>query len=150
VTSTIVVGFDGSTDSHAALRWAAALAQSLGSHLVVVHAVGLLEHLDTHDRAARERAVAFEVAGSMGVEPEQMEWCALDGDPCSVLLRVTEAPGAADMVVVGTRGMGAHTGSVLGSTSLELAEHCTVPLVIVPATFSGDRTGPPAGVTKAG
>jgi len=34
---------------------------------------------------------------------------------------------------VGSRGASAHPGTLLGSTSLELAEHAPVPLTIVPA-----------------
>jgi nucleotide-binding universal stress UspA family protein len=36
------------------------------------------------------------------------------------------------LLVVGSRGLGAHAGMLLGSTSLELAEHSRVPLLNVP------------------
>ena len=35
------------------------------------------------------------------------QWLVLDGDPCSVLLRVTGPPTSADLFVVGNRGAGA-------------------------------------------
>ena len=54
------------------------------------------------------------------------------GDACSVMLRCIEAPISASLLVVGTRGHHAHAGLLLGSTSLELAEHALVPVVIVP------------------
>ena len=41
---TIAVGYDGSPDSVAALRWAARLAVQCQARLKVLHAVGLLEH----------------------------------------------------------------------------------------------------------
>jgi nucleotide-binding universal stress UspA family protein len=40
----IAVGFDGSVDARAAAYWALALAQQVDCEVVVVHAVGLLEH----------------------------------------------------------------------------------------------------------
>ena len=49
-----------------------------------------------------------------------------------MLSRAVGDPINADLLVVGSRGAGAHTGLLLGSTSLELAEHALVPLVIVP------------------
>ena len=56
----------------------------------------------------------------------------VDGDPCSALLRMTMPPETADLLVVGSRGSDAHEGSLLGSTSLELAERSVVPVTIVP------------------
>jgi len=49
-----------------------------------------------------------------------------------VMLRAIDDPVHADLLVVGSRGQGAHAGLLLGSTSLQLAERAHVPLVIVP------------------
>ena len=62
-----------------------------------------------------------------------VEWCVVDGDPCTALLRMAGSPGGVALLVVGSRGASAHPGTLLGSTSLELAEHAPVPLTIVPA-----------------
>jgi nucleotide-binding universal stress UspA family protein len=128
---TIAVGYDGSADSEVALRWAAELAMSVGAHLVVVHAVGLLEGAEPSGHRP-DATAALEITSSVGLEPELVQWRALDGDPCSVLLRAADPPTSADLVVVGTRGAGEHSGTLLGSTSLELAETTATPLVIVP------------------
>jgi nucleotide-binding universal stress UspA family protein len=128
---TIAVGYDGSPDSEVALRWAAELAVSVGARLVVVHAVGLLEGSEL-SRHRPDATVALEITLSVGIEPEHVRWLALDGDPCSVLLRAADPPTSADLLVVGTRGAGEHSGSLLGSTSLELAEAAATPLAIVP------------------
>ena len=40
---TIAVGYDGSSDSAAAVSWAAELASAVGAQLLLVHAVGLLK-----------------------------------------------------------------------------------------------------------
>ena len=142
-TSTIVVGYDGSADSTAAVRWAAELAGALGARLRLVHAVGLLEHAGLlGDHVAAHRETALEIATAAGGNPERIEWSVVDGDPCSALLRMTMPPESADLLVVGSRGSDAHEGSLLGSTSLELAERSVIPVTIVPPTREGDNPIP--------
>jgi nucleotide-binding universal stress UspA family protein len=79
---------------------------------------------------------AVGLARGEGVAAGDVEWCMVDGDPCTALLREAAAAGAA-LIVVGSRGAGGHGGTLLGSTSLELAEHASVPVTIVPGTQSG-------------
>jgi len=38
--------------------------------------------------------------------------------------------------VVGSRGLGRRDGYLLGSTSLEVAQHATVPVVVVPSNHA--------------
>ena len=95
--STIAVGFDGSPDAKAAVRW------------------------------------AFNVADDCGLDAARVHLHVANGDACSVLIRMADDPISADLLVVGSRGQGKHPGLLLGSTSLELAEHATIPLVIVPS-----------------
>ena len=45
---------------------------------------------------------------------------------------MTDPPNSATLLVVGSRGAGQHSGSILGSTSLELVETATTPVVVVP------------------
>jgi len=135
----IVVGFDGSPDAQAALAWAARMSREMGARIRIVHAVGLLEHAGLGDRATVHRETALEIAALAGAEPANVEWSMVDGDPCSALLRMTTAPELADLLVVGSRGSDFHEGSLLGSTSLELAEHSPVPVTIVPAGYRSDR-----------
>jgi nucleotide-binding universal stress UspA family protein len=99
-----------------------------------VHAVGLLEHAGISSTDAHREA-AMEAAAETGLAPIDIEWRVVDGDACSVLLRMAEPPDAATMLVVGSRGAGAHRGMLLGSTSLELAEHALVPVTIVPGSY---------------
>lgn len=133
----IVVGFDGSADAQAAVAWAAQEARTRSAPLRIVHAVGLLEHAGLRGAADGHRDVALAIAREAGLDPDDVEWSVLDGDPCSVLLRTAEGPQEAGLLVVGSRGAGAHAGMLLGSTSLELAEHARVPVAIVPATYRG-------------
>jgi nucleotide-binding universal stress UspA family protein len=130
----VVVGFDGSPDARAAVLWAARAALAAGAALRVVHAVGLLEHAGMNSTVAHREA-ALAIAAEGGLAPTEVEWRAIDGNPCSALLRMSEPPEAAQLLVVGSRGAGAHGGTLLGSTSLELAEHAVVPVTIVPASY---------------
>jgi nucleotide-binding universal stress UspA family protein len=129
---SVVVGFDGSDDALSAVAWAANAAVAMGTRLRVVHAVGLLEHAGMSAVAPVDGDAAVKAAVDAGLDPADVEWCVVDGDPCSALLRLAEPPGTAALIVVGSRGSGAHAGTLLGSTSLELAEHARVPVTIVP------------------
>ena len=133
---TIAVGFDGSPDAEAAVRWALKLAEQLGSQVVFVHAAGLLEHFDEPEIVSDLQETAWVLSGEAGLDASRGRWHVVDGDPCSVLLRAADPPVSADLLVVGSRGNGAHPGLLLGSTSHELAEHATIPLVIVPTPHS--------------
>jgi nucleotide-binding universal stress UspA family protein len=129
---TIAVGFDGSPDAESAVRWAIDLAKQIDGEVVVVHAIGLLEHSAQPGMVAELEETVRDLSRERGIEPARVHWHPVDGDPCSALIRSASAPIAADLVVVGSRGQGAHSGLLLGSTSLELAEHTAIPLVIVP------------------
>jgi len=132
-TGLVVVGFDGSEGAQHAVDWAAHEAAALGASPCIVHAVGLLEHAGLGGVADGE--VAMKLAQAAGLARARVQWRVEDGDPCTALLRVAEETGAAEdtaMLVVGSRGAGAHAGTLLGSTSLELAERATVPVTIVP------------------
>ncbi|MGD0746455.1 MAG: universal stress protein [Acidimicrobiales bacterium] len=133
----VVVGYDGSTDAQSAVAWAAKTAAALGAHLRVVHAVGLLEHAGMAGHAHVEADVALKIASDAGLHPSQVEWHVVDGDPTSAMLRMAEPPEVATLLVVGSRGSGGHAGTLLGSTSLELAEHSPVPVTIVPSSYRG-------------
>jgi nucleotide-binding universal stress UspA family protein len=136
VTSTppvIAVGFDGSTPSEAAAKWALEMALQIDADVVVVHAVGMLEHL-AHEAISEQFASAVHsIATAAGFDESRLHWHVDNGDSCSVLLRAAQLPLSATLLVVGSRGQGAHAGHLLGSTSLQLAERSTIPLVIVPA-----------------
>jgi nucleotide-binding universal stress UspA family protein len=132
VVNTFVVGVDGSEDARAALSWAGQLARQLDAAVVTVHAVGLLEHErrdpdNVHLLAQLESWTRDLDDLPAGRVRRQL----IPGEPVSSLLHAARAE-KADLVVVGSRGIGARTGVLLGSTSLLLAEQCPCPLVIVP------------------
>ena len=129
---TVVVGFDGSTDAEAAVRWALSLARQVDIDVILVHAVGLLEPTRHPELAVELESAMRRLILECDVAPIRVRLDIVDGDACSVLLRCAEEPLRANLLVVGSRGIGAHAGLLLGSTSLELAEHSTIPVVVVP------------------
>jgi nucleotide-binding universal stress UspA family protein len=135
----IVVGVDGSPNGHRALEWAAGLAERLGAELVAVHALGLLERLDDGE------PVPVQGHRDEVIERFERTWCApldespvpsrrlaRDGNPVSALLAVADEVGA-DLVVVGSRGVGDRPELLLGSTSTQVAQRSRRPVVVIPA-----------------
>lgn len=129
---TIAVGFDGSRESIAALRWAAGLAEQTGSHVAVIHAVGLLEYDRTGAPAAELENTARAVARQCQLPASVFSFHRADGDPFAVLSQAVKPPVGADLVVVGSRRADAHRGQIIGSSGHQLAERLTVPVAIVP------------------
>jgi nucleotide-binding universal stress UspA family protein len=130
---TIAVGFDGSASAEIAVRWSFTLARRVDADVVIVHAVGLLERMEHANAPDRFLEPVHRLANEVGFERSRLRWHVTDGDACSVLLRAQDEPIEADLLVVGSRGQGVHTGLLLGSTSLQLAERATIPFVIVPS-----------------
>jgi nucleotide-binding universal stress UspA family protein len=138
----IVVGVDGSDGSRRALRWAAAEATVRGDDLTLVHVW------------ERPQAYAPLGLGAYPVDPEPIQEAAqslldglvqeattlapeaavrgllVEGAPAEALL---EAAGPADLLVVGSRGLGGFRSLLLGSISQQVAHHAPCPVVIVPA-----------------
>jgi nucleotide-binding universal stress UspA family protein len=129
----IAVGFDGSAPSELAVTWAMDFARRIDADVVLVHAVGILEHM-AHEAVTEQFAgTVHALATKTGFDESRLRWHVDNGDACSVMLRAGQEPLAATLLVVGSRGHGAHAGHMLGSTSLQLAERSTLPLVIIPA-----------------
>ena len=137
----VVVGVDGSPGSRKALRWAAAEATARGDDLELVHvweapqayaplglgaypldpepiqevARGLLEGLVAE---ARDLAPDVDVRGEL-----------VEGAPAQALL---DHARTADLLVVGSRGIGGFKSLLLGSVSQQVVHHAPCPVVIVP------------------
>ncbi len=129
----IAVGFDGSPPSELAVAWAMDFARRIDADVVLVHAVGILEHMAHEAITERYADAVHALAANTGFDESRLTWHIDNGDACSVMLRAAFEPLSATLLVVGSRGRGAHAGHLLGSTSLQLAERSTLPLVIVPA-----------------
>ncbi len=136
----IVVGVDGSEAGAAALRFAADEARARGARLRVVTAwhippmayagagFAVMPGLDTELRKQAEK-VADEAVASVG-DDVAVDRVVRQGHPATVLL---EAAQDADLLVVGSRGLGGFRGLLLGSVSIECAHRATCPITIVRA-----------------
>lgn len=146
----IVVGTDGSDSAAIAVQHAVDLAKAGGGTLHVVHAYqnvsvsmaamsagsgaagldlqGLSEGLEEHGKEVVAAVAA--AAEAQGVTVEQHVVC---GDPADSLLAVATDV-AADLVVVGNRGMSGLKRFVLGSVPNRVSHHCPCALLIVNTT----------------
>jgi nucleotide-binding universal stress UspA family protein len=138
----IVVGVDGSAESVAALRWAAneARLRSAPLHVITTWHVPYFSYTgfpgmalpgdlaQELERSAKElQAVAMREAipdeGAQRVEAHVVQ-----GQASTALL---EAARGADMLVVGSRGLGGFGELLLGSVSQQCAHYASCPVVIV-------------------
>jgi nucleotide-binding universal stress UspA family protein len=140
----IVVGVDASEGARRALQWAVAEAARRHARLEVLHGWhipyvgagmwGPTITVDPHEfeQVAREqlRHIVDSVDTSALAEPpiESM----VNGGAAETLLTAGKD---ADLLVVGSRGLGGFSGLLLGSTSSQVVHHAPCPVVVVP----GDR-----------
>ncbi len=134
--SRIVVGIDGSESSWHALELAAAEAALRGAWLTLVSVwdVGVFDYVghDTFEETRRaEDMLAEALAQVHRQQPEVLtEARAPRGRPTEELLR---AAADADLLVVGSRGLGGFRGLLLGSVSDQVAHHAPCPVMIARA-----------------
>lgn len=133
----IVVGIDGSDGARDALAWAIGEARLRGATVEAVHAwhvpyggtevvpINLdLAALEQGEQSLLEREIGAVETGGVEVQPVLVE-----GPAAQVLLRQAEG---ADLLVVGSRGLGGFMGLLLGSVSHQLVHHAPCPVVILP------------------
>jgi nucleotide-binding universal stress UspA family protein len=142
VPRRIVVGFDASPSSQAALTWALAEARQRSCDLDVVTAwrypgewaEGFNEKWADDEAALAERArVSADAALCRCFEgappPAWVHVHAVRGSAGRVLV---ERSSDADLLVVGRRGRGALIGALIGSVSSECVHHASCPVVVMP------------------
>lgn len=144
----IVVGFDGSEQSTAALERTLTLAEGVGAAVDVVTSWrwpltwSTLPVANTwsplHD-AEEIRQHAVEVIERHGSHTVDVTTRAVEGGATEVLLA---AAADADLLVVGSRGRGGFRGLLLGSVSAACVQHATCPVLV----HRGEDT-PPSGST---
>jgi nucleotide-binding universal stress UspA family protein len=136
---TIVVGVDGSEGSIEALRFAAAEARLRGDRVRAVWAwhVHPLAYEGVYTAPGLNRQVFAEAAeadlqafvqetGELGVEFEAET---VEGNPVSVLVGESDK---ADLLVVGSRGLGGFRRLLLGSVGQGCVQHSRCPTIVVP------------------
>jgi nucleotide-binding universal stress UspA family protein len=155
----IVVGLDGSAASNRALRWALQWARlQEEARVVVIHAyrlaesrggpaytesylpAGALERRAEQERALRakeatraneraERLIA-EALAAAGGKPEGtvIDRVVVAADPARTLIERSEG---ADLLVIGSRGLGGFQGLLVGSVSQKCLHHAHCPVVVI-------------------
>ncbi|MGW1085412.1 universal stress protein [Streptomyces sp. NPDC002596] len=134
---SIVVGLDGSAESTAAVHWAAREALLRDAPLHLVHAADWSSPLGvpaTGTAAGREWADALlrdtvdelrRLHGRLEVRARSV-----DGRPA---VSLATAAASADMLVLGSRGLGTLTGFVLGSVGMGVIPATERPVILVRA-----------------
>jgi nucleotide-binding universal stress UspA family protein len=137
-TGCVVVGVDGSAIGEAAIATAFDEASWRGAELVAVHSWREYpaERGDTRHLAAVQESehelLAERLAGWQEKYPDvAVRRVIAEGHPVECLL---DNAGDAQLVVVGSRGLGGFAGMVLGSTSQALIHHASCPLLVVRPT----------------
>jgi nucleotide-binding universal stress UspA family protein len=124
---TILVGYDGSPEADVALEWAARTAALDGRTIRSVtvdekeSSSGAPEGVELENPLTARVEAVLAAAGVNGAA--ELHW----GHPVSLLLQEASE---ADMLVVGSRGLGWAAETFLGSVSQHLARHAPCPVVV--------------------
>jgi nucleotide-binding universal stress UspA family protein len=146
----VVVGYDGSPDAEAALAWAIREAATRHLRIRLVH---VAPDLAGWDAAAATMSGAPVLSATLPHDETRIVGpavAALEGSGVPFRTVAVEGPTAgmlvsqsatADMVVIGSRGLGSVASAVLGSTVSHVAAHAHCPVVVVQAE-GGRPDGP--------
>jgi nucleotide-binding universal stress UspA family protein len=134
----IVVGVDSSATSLKALRWALDEARLRGSRVELVHAFPRPELIgmtmvvtlpsDDELRAASQQVVDESLAAVGGAGDVEVSSYVGPGGPASMLVEVADG---ADLLVIGSRGLGGFRGLLLGSVTQQVIAHAPCPVVVI-------------------
>ncbi|MGK5112271.1 universal stress protein [Geodermatophilus sp. CPCC 205506] len=137
----VVVGIDGSEPARVATTFAIDEARRRRAPLRLVHALswplgGIVADpspdpdLQTMLQAGAGtllRGAAADAADVLGADT--VSWSVVDGDPVAAL---QAASGEAQLLVIGSRGVGGIAGLLLGSTANGVVGHASCPVVVLP------------------
>ena len=137
----IVVGIDGSDTAGSALEWALEEGRLHHATVDVVHAWEVpygagqrfvavaFDSAPLEDAARRTLDAAVESADTSGLPAPVTRTLAVGSAAASIL----QAAENADLVVIGSRGLGGFKGLVLGSVSYHVVHQATCPVVVLPS-----------------
>jgi nucleotide-binding universal stress UspA family protein len=148
----ILVAYDGSDQSKHAIDYAADMANSSASTLVILTVVpkvtlpvfpdegfGTLPVSSTQDWADYQDKMSASYKKSQEDAVKDLkdhypklavEAILLEGRPSSTIVEQAEK-NQADLIVIGSRGLGGISGWILGSTSRRVVESCTKPVLVI-------------------
>jgi nucleotide-binding universal stress UspA family protein len=149
IFSRILVAYDGSEPSKRALDLAAKTAAMFKGELIILTVVSrstppmfaegregpmrtadIQEYLDKMQEFYRKALENAEVEVRMRYPDLKFEPLLIEGRPASTIVEEAEKRDV-NLIMLGSRGLGGITGWILGSTSREVANRCTKPILIV-------------------
>ena len=134
----IVLAVDGSQHSDLAADYAAELTEVVQSKLLVVHAYpqtsDLLGYPDFGNLVARRKSAGQTVLDKVRARLEKrgvaFQEDLLEGPEAEAILAAADAH-EADLVVMGTRGLGTMKGMLFGSVSRKVSQHAHCPVMLI-------------------
>jgi nucleotide-binding universal stress UspA family protein len=142
-SNEILVGVDGSPDARRAVEWAAREAVSRNLSLTLVHVAPNAEMqlwleypvtdefrriMADQDRRVMAEAGDWVAAATSGSGPVTVSERSISGNAVATLVGLSEG---AELVVVGSRGLGAIKRRLLGSVSSGLIRHAHCPVAVI-------------------
>lgn len=134
----VVVGFDGSVHAMQALDWALDEAELRGSPLVLCHAwqwpyQGVAPDLEQAGRRSLQAAAQHVLAHGVECARERTAGVTVravssEGSPVQ---RLTERSVGAEVLVLGSRGLGRLARVPVGSVAAQVAMHAECPVIVV-------------------
>ena len=136
----VLVAYDGSEPSREALRWAVAEGRARAATVEVLHAwqppyiTGFPLSADLADPASIERSARQLLADAVadldtsGLVAPVVQTVRFGGASETILRAATDA----DLVVLGSRGLGSLSSAVRGSVTVQVTQHAPCPVVVLP------------------
>jgi nucleotide-binding universal stress UspA family protein len=130
----IVVGVDGSEESRAAMDWAVKEAKLRDGQVLAVTAWNFPYVSDGFGQAWNyqgfendAQTILDEERARVQAQGSEITGRVVQGSPASVLI---DASRDADIVAIGSRGLGGFTGLMLGSVSTQTVHHAHCPVLV--------------------
>jgi nucleotide-binding universal stress UspA family protein len=136
----VVVGVDGSDGAQSAFAHAAWEAHRRGVTLRLVHGQSVLApfsvmgfapdpaELTRAAKASAQMLTDYQVQAKVAFPELDVDWEVISDSPGGALV---SASANADLVVVGSRGLGGFAGLMLGSVGAQLAAHSQAPVIVM-------------------
>ncbi len=135
----VLVAIDGSKCAEKAFEKALAEAKKSGGTLTIVHVLQLPPTVGFGKKLTAEVETFFrrdaklflaEHAEKADMEGVKVDTILASGYPAKAILHAAETTGA-DVIIVGSRGLGGMKGLMLGSVSSAVVQHAKVPVLVV-------------------
>jgi nucleotide-binding universal stress UspA family protein len=129
----ILVATDGSEHAKHVLNSAVKTAGKWGAELIILTVVppGSPALYVSETRAHHQKVLNDAAEAVVNMDKDLKFLTRLEeGPPSTMIVRIAEDEDI-DLIVMGSRGLGGFTGLLLGSTSRQVVETCTKPILIV-------------------